>query len=173
MLRSLALPRPLLLARRSYATDALHPVTAALRAALKQSMLARTTARTGVIKSVLADLQNASHSAGSAPSPLKTLQLAISRRTDAAETFRTANRSDLADQYDDEARMLSEFMPKKPAAMSKDQLDALVRETLESNGIKKAIGKDVGRIISLVREHTGDRAEAKDVAEAVRRIELP
>jgi len=176
MLRALAVPRALL-ARRAYATDALHPVTASLRAALKQSMLARTTVRTGVIKvrlspphrraqvarasaltlppraqSVLADLQNASHSAGSAPSPIKTLQLAISRRTDAAQTFRSANppRTDLADQYDDEAAMLAEFMPKKPAAMSKDQLDKLVKETLESNGIKKATGKDVGRIISCV-----------------------
>lgn len=46
--------------------------------------------------------------------------------------------------------MLAEFMPKKPAAMSKDQLDKLVKETLESNGIKKATGKDVGRIISCV-----------------------
>ncbi|TNY18555.1 Yqey-like protein-domain-containing protein [Rhodotorula diobovata] len=160
---------------RSYATDAVHPVVASLRAALKKSMLARTPERTGVIKSVLADLQNASHSAGSAPSPLKTLQSAITKRIDAAKTFRTSTppRIDMATAYEREAEMLREFMPQKPAQLSTEQLDKVVKEVLKANDLKKAEGKNVGRIISLVREQTGDRAEAKDVAEAVRRIQLP
>lgn len=96
--------------------------------------------------------------------------------------------------------MLREFMPQKPAQLSTEQLDKVVKEVLKANDLKKAEGKNVGRIIScvawclsccssglrvslrkltprrarrLVREQTGDRAEAKDVAEAVRRIQLP
>ncbi|BGP40507.1 hypothetical protein JCM10450v2_004491 [Rhodotorula kratochvilovae] len=176
MLRS-AFRAPALLSR-SYATappSTAHPVVASLRTALKQSMLARTTERTGVIKSVLADIQTASHSAGSAPSPFKTLASAISKRVDAAQTFRSSTppRHDLGDQYEREAEMLREFLPQKAAQMSKEQLEKVVREVLAANEIKKAVGKDMGRIISLVREQTGDRAEAKDVADAVKRIELP
>lgn len=56
MLRSSCLPSlaaaPLALLRSSYATTAttVHPLVATLRGALKQSMLARTTERTSVIK---------------------------------------------------------------------------------------------------------------------------
>ncbi|GAA5887881.1 hypothetical protein JCM6882_000785 [Rhodosporidiobolus microsporus] len=152
-----------------------HPLVASLRAALKASMLARTPARTNVIKSLLADIQTASHQGGSPPSPLKTLSVAISKRLDAAQTFRSSTppRADLAEQYESEAEVLREFVPQKAEGMGKDKLEELVREVLKANELKKAVGKDVGRIISLVREQTGDRAEGKDIAEAVRRVELP
>ncbi|BGP16617.1 hypothetical protein JCM10213_000467 [Rhodosporidiobolus nylandii] len=164
-----------LASRRAYATTAsVHPVVASLRAAMKASMLARTPQKTQVLKSILADIQTASHSAGSAPSPLKTLATSISKRIEAAQTFRSSSppRTDLAEQYEQEAEILKEFLPKKAAAMSAEQLQKVVEEVLTENEIKKAVGKDVGRIISLVSERVGERAEKKDIAEAVRRIEL-
>ncbi|GAA6063184.1 hypothetical protein JCM10212_006850 [Sporobolomyces blumeae] len=159
---------------RAYSTaqsPTVHPLTAQLRAALKQSMLARTPARTGVIKSALADLQTASHAGGSPPSPYKTLAQSISRRLDAAETFRqsTPPRTDLADQYEAEVDILREFSPAKPTPLSKDQLDEIVREVANMCGLDKVEGKDTGRVIALVRERAGDRAEGKDVADAVKR----
>ncbi|GAA6001568.1 uncharacterized protein JCM10292_006317 [Rhodotorula paludigena] len=182
MLRSSCLPSlaaaPLALLRSSYATTAttVHPLVATLRGALKQSMLARTTERTSVIKSILADIQTAQHAAGNAPTPLKSLATAISRRVDAAQTFRSSTppRADLAEQYEREAAILREFVPQKSAdALSKEQIEKLVKEVLVANELKKAVGKDTGRIIALVREQTGDRAEAKDIAAAVKSIELP
>ncbi|GAA5936527.1 hypothetical protein JCM21900_005693 [Sporobolomyces salmonicolor] len=160
---------------RTYATSpsaTVHPLTASLRAALKQSMLARTTERTAVIKSILADLQNASHQAGSPPSPFKTLALSISRRVDAAQTFRSSSppRTDLADQYEREAEILREFGPKKAEMMAPEQLDEIVREVMKICELEKVEGKDTGRVIKLVRERTGDRAEGKDVADAVKRV---
>ncbi|GAA5967869.1 hypothetical protein JCM11641_005791 [Rhodosporidiobolus odoratus] len=163
------------LARRHASTDTVHPLVASLRTALKASMLARTPAKTQVIKSILADIQTASHSAGSSPSPLKTLNSAITKRLDAAQTFRSATppRTDLAEQYEQEAEQLKEFMPKKAAALTKEQLEKVVEEVLRENDIKRAVGKDLGRIISLVRERVGERAEGKDVSDAVRSFELP
>ncbi|GAA5872059.1 hypothetical protein JCM8547_003086 [Rhodosporidiobolus lusitaniae] len=161
---------------RSYATSpSVHPVVASLRAAMKASMLARTPARTTTLKSVLADIQTNQHLAGSAPSPLKTLATAISKRKEAAQTFRSSTppRTDLAEQYEEEAAILAEFVPKKAEGMTKEALEKIVEEVLRANDLKKAVGKDLGRIISLVREQTGDRAEGKDVSDAVRRVELP
>ncbi|BGO91785.1 hypothetical protein NBRC10512_006267 [Rhodotorula toruloides] len=152
-----------------------HPLVASLRAALKQSMLARTPDRTAVIKSILADIQTAAHGASTAPSPLKTLASAITKRLDAAQTFRSSTppRTDLAEQYEKEVEVLREFVPSKGAQLSREELDKVVKELFEENEIKKAVGKDVGRIISLVKERVGERAESKDVAEAVRTMELP
>ncbi|GAA5925943.1 uncharacterized protein JCM15063_005167 [Sporobolomyces koalae] len=164
-----------LLFARAYSTaqtPTAHPLTAQLRAALKASMLARTPARTGVIKSILADLQTASHLGGSPPSPYKTLAASISKRLDAAQTFRSSTppRSDLADQYESEVEILREFAPKKPAPMSKEQLDEVVREVMQLCELTKVEGKDTGRVIKLVRERVGERAEGKDISEAVKRI---
>ncbi|POY75160.1 hypothetical protein BMF94_1792 [Rhodotorula taiwanensis] len=164
-------------ALRTYATQpqpTAHPLVASLRAALKQSMLARTPDRTSVIKSILADIQTAAHSAGSSPSPLKTLASAISKRLDAAQTFRSSTppRTDLADQYEQEAEVLREFVPQKGQPLSREELEKVVRQTLEDNQLKKAVGKDIGRIISLTMERTGDRADAKDVAAVVKSLEL-
>jgi uncharacterized protein YqeY len=126
-------------------------------------------------QSILAEIQTAAHSAGSSPSPLKTLASAISKRIDAAQTFRSSTppRSDLAEQYEKEADVLREFVPKKGEAMSSEELKKVVTQVLQDNGIQKAVGKDIGRIISLTMERTGDRAEAKDVAAMVRSTELP
>ncbi|GAA6023970.1 hypothetical protein JCM11491_003220 [Sporobolomyces phaffii] len=153
-------------------TTTAHPLTSQLRAALKASMLARTPQRTGVIKSILADLQTASHLGGSPPSPYKTLAASISKRLDAAETFRRSNppRTDLADQYEAECEILKEFAPKRPAPLSRDQLDECVREVLALCGLTEVVGKDTGRVIKLVRERVGERAEGKDISDAVKRL---
>lgn len=129
----------------------------------------------GLSQSILAEIQTAAHSAGSSPSPLRTLASAISKRIDAAQTFRSSTppRSDLAEQYEKEADVLREFVPKKGEAMSSEELKKVVTQVLQDNGISKAVGKDIGRIISLTMERTGDRAEAKDVAAMVRSTELP
>lgn len=123
-------------------------------------------------QSILADIQTSQHLAGSAPSPLKTLTLAISRRKEAASQFRQSDRTDLAEQYEQEIEVLNEFMPQRAEQLSPEKLKAVVEETLRANEITKAVGKDVGRIISLVRERVGDQADGKDIAEAVRKTEL-
>jgi len=123
-------------------------------------------------RSILADLQTASHTGGSPPSPYKTLAISISKRLDAAQTFRSSNppRIDLADQYEGEVEILKEFAPKKPEAMSKEQLEVVVREVMKMCELEKVEGKDTGRVIKLVRERVDDRAEGKDISEAVKRL---
>ncbi|GAA5961128.1 hypothetical protein JCM3765_001236 [Sporobolomyces pararoseus] len=167
----------LFLRSRAYSTapsssPTAHPLTSQLRAALKSSMLARTPKRTGVIKSILADLQTASHLGGSPPSPYKTLAVSISKRLDAAQTFRSSTppRTDLAEQYEEEVEILKEFAPKKPEPMSKEQLEEVVREVMKMCELTKVEGKDTGRVIKLVMERVGERAEGKDISAAVKRI---
>jgi len=123
-------------------------------------------------RSILADLQTASHLGGSPPSPYKTLAVSISKRLDAAQTFRSSTppRTDLADQYEEEVEILKEFAPKKPEPMSKDQLEEVVKEVMKMCELTKVEGKDTGRVIKLVMERVGERAEGKDISSAVKRI---
>ncbi|GAA5910123.1 uncharacterized protein JCM6883_000561 [Sporobolomyces salmoneus] len=162
-----------LFARRAYSTSpTAHPLTAQLRAALKASMLGRTPKRTGVIKSILADLQTASHMGSSPPSPYKTLAVSISKRLDAVETFRSSSppRLDLADQYTEEIEILKEFAPKRPEPMTKEQLEEVVREVMKMCELEKVVGRDTGRVIKLTMERVGERAEGKDISAAVKRV---
>lgn len=76
----------------------------------------------------------------------------------------------MADQYEGEVEILKEFAPKKPEAMSKDQLEVVVREVMKMCELEKVEGKDTGRVIKLVRERVEDRAEGKSISEAVKRL---
>lgn len=125
-------------------------------------------------QSVLADLQNASHTS-SPPLPSKVLSRSISARLDGAAQFLNASppRTDLADQYQAEVKILSEFLAPEPAGMDVVELDVLVAAVLAELGVdstKKIDGKDVGRVIKTVTERGQGRAPGKLVAEAVRRI---
>ncbi|GAA5874106.1 hypothetical protein JCM16303_005743, partial [Sporobolomyces ruberrimus] len=121
--------------------------------------------------SILADLQTASHLGGSPPSPYKTLALSISKRLDAVQTFRQSSppRTDLAQEYESEVEILKEFAPKRPEPLSRAQLDECVKEVMKMCELEKAEGKDTGRVIKLVRERVGERAEGKDISDAVKR----
>ena len=65
---------------------------------------------------------------------------------------------------------MKEFAPKKPEAMNKEQLESVVREVIDMCELKRVEGKDTGRVIKLVRERVGDRAEGKDISQAVKRF---
>jgi uncharacterized protein YqeY len=68
--------------------------------------------------------------------------------------------------------VLSEFMPQKAEQISSERLKEIVKEVLRANELTKAEGKNVGRIIALVRERVGDQAEGKAITDAVRSTEL-
>lgn len=98
--------------------------------------------------------------------------MSISKRIDAAETFRTSTppRQDLSDQYLEEVEILKEFAPKRPEPLSALQLDEVVSEVVTMCQLETVEGKDTGRVIKLVLERVGDRSDGKDVAAAVKRF---
>jgi len=49
-------------------------------------------------------------------------------------------------------------------------LESVVREVIDMCELKRVEGKDTGRVIKLVRERVGDRAEGKDISQAVKRF---
>lgn len=66
--------------------------------------------------------------------------------------------------------MLEELLPRRGTSMSEDELGQVVGQIVESTqGAKEEGMKALGRIIKAVREQVGDRAEGKEIADAVRK----
>ena len=72
---------------------------------------------------------------------LKVLDKMLKQRRDAAAQYDDAGRGELADKERSEMVIIEEFMP---AALSEDDLDALIRETINATGAegRKERGKE-------------------------------
>ncbi|KAK4705527.1 uncharacterized protein P7C70_g666, partial [Phenoliferia sp. Uapishka_3] len=164
-------PQQVLLSFRSYATAPPSALDANLRSALKTAMKARDTFRTGVIRSALADLKNATLTGSTPAAESKTLARSVSSRMDAAATFDTSNppRPDLAEQYRREATILSEFVEAEPEGLKSEELDEVVKSVMAELGLQ-AVGQDMGKVIKAVLEKAAGRAAGKDVSLAVKRF---
>ncbi|SCV71896.1 BQ2448_4590 [Microbotryum intermedium] len=150
---------------------------ATLRQALKGYMKSRATFESGVIKSILADLQTTSHLA-SPPNPHKVLLRSIKTRLEAATQFTSSTppRQDLADQYTREAQLLQQFVQaseSEVSGMDGMELEGIIKASLEEVKVEKAgedVGvKDLGRVIKLVLAKTKGKVGGKGVSEAVKK----
>jgi uncharacterized protein YqeY len=77
---------------------------------------------------------------------IQVLTRAIKQRRDASEQMRAAGRDELADREDEQAAVLSEYLP---AGMSEEEVRALVREIIGS-GVDQ-MGPLMGRLMPRIR----------------------
>lgn len=87
----------------------------------------------------------------------------IKQRHESAAAFRLANREESAAREEREAAILTEFLP---PAMDETDLLTLVRAMVAECGATAP--KDMGRVIKLVKEKSGGRADMSQVAEMVK-----
>ncbi|SCZ88706.1 BZ3500_MvSof-1268-A1-R1_Chr2-1g04583 [Microbotryum saponariae] len=176
---------PVLLTLRSQSTSSAAATPGAaptldvtLRQALKGYMKSRQSFESGVIRSILADLQTTSHLA-SPPNPQKVLLKSIKTRLEAASQFTTSTppRQDLADQYTREAELLQKFVQNTDeglSGMGEEDLEGVIKGALEEIKVEKGgeeVGvKDLGRVIKVVLAKTKGNMGGKGVSEAVKKF---
>ena len=83
---------------------------------------------------------------------LKVLDKMLKQRRDAAAQYDDAGRGELADKERSEMVIIEEFMP---AALSEDDLDALIRETINATGASGM--QDMGNVMNelqSMKKHT-------------------
>ena len=79
-----------------------------------------------------------------------------------SEAFRAGGRDDLVAKEEAELAIIGEYLP---AALSDDELTALVREAIEATGATSA--RDMGKVMGWLSPKTRGRADGKRVSELV------
>jgi uncharacterized protein YqeY len=93
---------------------------------------------------------------------LAVLSREVKTRRESVEAFRAGGREDLAAKEEAEIAILGEYLP---AALSEEELGALVREGIGATGASSA--RDMGKVMGWLAPRTRGRADGKRVSEMV------
>ena len=93
---------------------------------------------------------------------LAVLSREVKTRRESVDAFRAGGRDDLAAKEEAEIAILGDYLP---AALSDDELAALVREAIAATGATSA--RDMGKVMGWLSPRTRGRADGKRVSELV------
>ncbi len=117
--------------------------------------------RVAALRLVLSELQKAEKDGDG--DELAVLRRERKRRREAAQAYRDASRTDLAEQEDLEALLIEDYLP---AELSDAELDALVQQAVAETGAESP--RDMGKAIKHVMAASGGRADGKRVSTKVK-----
>ncbi len=133
---------------------------------LKSAVRAGDATRREVLRFLRSDIHNVEIERGRPLTDeeiIGVIQRQIKQRRDAIEQFARGGRQDLVDAEQAQIDVLQEYLPPQ---MSYDEVLAAARDVIREVG---ATGpKDMGRVMPVVRERIGSRAEGRVIASAVR-----
>jgi uncharacterized protein YqeY len=136
-----------------------------LQDALKLAMRAHDAARRDTLRMALSALYNAEKAARrplSEDEALAVLVREVKTHRESIEAFAKGGRGDLVAKEEAEIAVLSEFLP---AALSDDELDALVRQAIREAGATSP--RDLGGVMKLLAPRVRGRADGRLVNERV------
>ncbi len=93
------------------------------------------------------------------------VQKEVKKRRDSVEQFEKGGRPELAEKEKQEIAVLEAFLPK---AMSAEELEALVRATIQEVGA--ASKKDMGAVIKAVQAKAAGRADGRTISGLVGKL---
>lgn len=139
---------------------------AQLTDAMKDAMRAKDKARLGVFRMALAAIKQIEVDERTELDDTRVLALLdklIKQRKDSAKQYRDAGRDDLADTEEAEIRVLQEFLP---AALTDDEIDALIDEAVASTGAHGM--QDMGKVMGVLKPQMQGRADMGAVSGKVK-----
>jgi uncharacterized protein YqeY len=136
-------------------------LTEQVRTDINAAMKAGERERAGALRLVLSELQKAQKEGSD--DELAVLRRERKRRLDAAEQFRGAGRSELAEQEESEAGLIEAYLP---AELDDAELQTMVTEAIAQTGASDP--KDMGQVMKVVMARAAGRADGKRVSARVR-----
>jgi uncharacterized protein YqeY len=136
-----------------------------LQDALKLAMRAHDDARRDTLRMALSALYNAEKAARrplSEDEALAVLVREVKTHRESVEAFAKGGRGDLVAKEEADIAVLSGFLP---AALSDDELDALVRQAIREAGATSP--RDLGGVMKLLAPRVRGRADGRLVNERV------
>ncbi len=142
-----------------------------LRSDLNTALKARDSLRTSVIRMALAAITNAEVAGKEArelsdEDVLGVLSSEAKKRRESATAFDEGARPELAAKERAEAEILADYLP---AALSDDEIDAIITEAIEQTGAAGEGMKAMGKVMGIVQAKTKGRADGGAVAAEVKR----
>jgi uncharacterized protein YqeY len=142
-----------------------------IKADLTEAMKAKDEATRDTLRMVLAAISNAEVAGDEAVVLTDDQALAVVRgeakkRQEAAQIYRDAGRTELADKEASELAVIERYLP---AAMSDDDLAKVVAEEVANAASAGATGgKAMGMVVKAVRERVGSQADGSKIAALVK-----
>jgi uncharacterized protein len=139
-----------------------------LRADLTAAMKRRDEVATSALRMAIAAMKEAAVAGKEAKELtddeiLKVLNREVKRRDEAAEAFRNGDRPDRADREQAEREVLAAYLP---AALSPEELEALITEVLAEGGFSGM--QAMGPAMKAITAKVAGRADGKTVSDLVR-----
>ena len=140
---------------------------------IKAAMMARETAKLGVLRMLKTSLMNAAIEKGGAGSALEdTDALAIVRkevkkRQDSVEAFEKGGRPEMAATEKAEIELLNAYLPQQ---LSPAEVEALVKSSIAEAGATSR--KDMGAVMKILNEKAAGRADGRTLSAEVQK-QLP
>ena len=128
---------------------------------MKEALRAGQKTRLGVIRMTISAIKKAAMDKGtdlSEVEEIEVVQRGLRQRRESAEAFTKGNRPALVQQEEDEAVILTAYLP---AQLTDEQLDEAVKESMRDTGAttSRDMGKVMGRLLAKYKGHVeGDRA---------------
>lgn len=141
-------------------------ISARLSEDLKAALRSNDEVRKRTIRMLLASLKN-QQIENRAPldnqQELSLLQREAKRRRETAEEYGRLGRRDMADREIEELAVIQSYLP---AALSAEELQTLIRDTIRETGASSP--REMGKVMGALRPKVSGRADGKLLSEMVR-----
>jgi uncharacterized protein YqeY len=140
---------------------------------IKSAMLARETAKLGVLRMLKTALMNAAIEKGGAgsvlddPDALAIVRKEVKKRQDSVEAFEKGGRPEMAASEKAEIDILNTYLPQQ---LSAAEIEALVKAAIAEAGATSR--KEMGAVMKLVNANAAGRADGRTLSAEVQK-QLP
>ena len=139
---------------------------ARIESAMRDAMRARDERRTGTLRMAMAAAHNRQIELGRSLTDedmVEVLGRQVKQRRESIEQFRDGGREEMAAAEEDEAAILTEFLPQQ---LSPEEVEALVSSAIAETGASGTA--DMGKVMGRVMPQLKGRADGKAVSDSVR-----
>lgn len=139
---------------------------------LKQAMIAKNAEIVSVLRMLISALRNKEITLRKGEAAeltddqvMEVVKSEIKKRKDAAETYRTGNRPELAEKEESEVKILEKYLPEQ---MSDEDLEKIVREVIA--GMGAVTQADFGKVMGQVMAKAKGMADGNKVSAMVKKV---
>lgn len=96
---------------------------------------------------------------------MSILQKLVKQRKESAQIYREKNRNELAEQEEQQAKVIEEYLPKQ---MSEEEIESEIKKIINETGAESI--RDMGKVMGVASKRFAGKADNKTVAAKVKEM---